>query len=186
MSLVVLVTVGTTRHDALVRAVTHALFVEKLLAECRGVRVVLQHGQSPLPADPPPSIEAHAFIPDLGEYMARLQSICASLVVVGHAGSGTVLDVLRGPLGGAHEDWAAPRLVLVPNTTLQDNHQRELAGALAAMLAATIVQPSGDAGAMAARLAAAVLCRTPLRSLPPPTLSLEAIVANALQPYAEL
>ncbi len=180
MALVVLVTVGTTRHDALVKAVLRSEFLGRLTKEHPGVRIILQHGTYPLPPAPPQCVEAHSFIPSLGTYIAQLASESATLVVVGHAGSGTVLDVLRGPTI-ATEKWSAPRLVVVPNPTLQGDHQNELAGALSAMLVATVVRPSNDVAHTATRLADAVLSGTPMRPLPPPTLSLESIVADVLR-----
>lgn len=48
----------------------------------------------------------------------------AADIVIAHAGSGTILETLRLP--------RPPRLILVPNTTLMDNHQAELSEAIAA------------------------------------------------------
>jgi UDP-N-acetylglucosamine transferase subunit ALG13 len=45
-------------------------------------------------------------------------------VVISHAGSGTILETLRMP------DGTRPNLIVVPNETLMDNHQKELAKAL--------------------------------------------------------
>ncbi|CAO1632290.1 unnamed protein product [Jaminaea pallidilutea] len=43
-------------------------------------------------------------------------------IVIAHAGSGTILETLRLP--------NPPRLIIVPNTSLMDNHQAELAEAI--------------------------------------------------------
>ncbi|CAO1633759.1 unnamed protein product [Parajaminaea phylloscopi] len=43
-------------------------------------------------------------------------------IVIAHAGAGTILETLRLPV--------PPRLILVPNTSLMDNHQAELAEAI--------------------------------------------------------
>lgn len=45
-------------------------------------------------------------------------------VVISHAGSGTILETLR------MDDSSRPRLIVVPNETLMDNHQTQLAKAL--------------------------------------------------------
>lgn len=65
-------------------------------------------------------VELHMFqfAPDLKPYIESAH------VVVSHAGSGTILDTLRAKP-------VAPALVVVPNTSLMDNHQVELAQALA-------------------------------------------------------
>jgi beta-1,4-N-acetylglucosaminyltransferase len=49
----------------------------------------------------------------------------AAEIVISHAGSGTILETLR------LDKVIKPRLVVVPNETLMDNHQTELALALA-------------------------------------------------------
>lgn len=51
-------------------------------------------------------------------------------LVVGHAGAGTVLDVLRGPIGKIGKD-PRPALLIVTNDRLMNGHQSELAEALA-------------------------------------------------------
>lgn len=62
-------------------------------------------------------LQLFQFAPDLKSY------ISAADVVVSHAGSGTILDTLRMRPN-------PPKLVVVPNTSLMDNHQVELADAL--------------------------------------------------------
>lgn len=57
------------------------------------------------------------FAPDLRSYIRSAD------VVISHAGSGTILDTLRMKPN-------TPALVVVPNTSLMDNHQVELAEAL--------------------------------------------------------
>lgn len=63
------------------------------------------------------SVELIDFVDDINT------QIEAADVVVAHAGSGTILETLRLP--------HPPRLILVPNTSLMDNHQAELADAIA-------------------------------------------------------
>ncbi|GAC72791.1 predicted glycosyltransferase [Moesziomyces antarcticus T-34] len=62
-------------------------------------------------------LQLFAFAPDLKSYIESAD------VVISHAGSGTILDTLRVR---PHP----PALVVVPNTSLMDNHQVELAEAL--------------------------------------------------------
>ncbi|SNX82363.1 related to ALG13 - catalytic component of UDP-GlcNAc transferase [Melanopsichium pennsylvanicum] len=57
------------------------------------------------------------FAPDLESYISSAD------IVISHAGSGTILDTLRMQPN-------IPTLVVVPNTSLMDNHQVELAEAL--------------------------------------------------------
>lgn len=64
-------------------------------------------------------IELRDYVPDLRPFLL------SSDVVISHAGSGTILEALRLP------DEVKPKLVVVPNETLMDNHQAELAQALA-------------------------------------------------------
>lgn len=64
------------------------------------------------------NIELIDFVPDLRPHLS------ASDIVISHAGSGTILETLRLPA-------PTPRLIVVPNTTLMDNHQVELADAIA-------------------------------------------------------
>lgn len=64
-------------------------------------------------------IELRDFVSDLRPFLI------SSDIVISHAGSGTILEALRLPL---HQ---RPKLVVVPNETLMDNHQAELANALA-------------------------------------------------------
>lgn len=62
-------------------------------------------------------LQLFQFAPDLKSY------ISAADLVVSHAGSGTILDALRMRPN-------PPKLVVVPNTSLMDNHQVELAEAM--------------------------------------------------------
>ncbi|KIS71068.1 N-acetylglucosaminyldiphosphodolichol N-acetylglucosaminyltransferase catalytic subunit ALG13 [Mycosarcoma maydis] len=62
-------------------------------------------------------LQLFAFAPDLKSYIQSAD------LVISHAGSGTILDTLR-------MRPRPPGLVVVPNTSLMDNHQVELAEAL--------------------------------------------------------
>lgn len=63
---------------------------------------------------------------ELRDYVQDLRPfLLSSDIVISHAGSGTILETLRIPAE------PKPKLVVVPNETLMDNHQAELAQALA-------------------------------------------------------
>jgi beta-1,4-N-acetylglucosaminyltransferase len=125
----VLVTVGTTRFDALVRAVDTPEFAAALLA--RGYRgLVIQAGDGdyrPHRIFPPhctsfrmPSglyIEWFDYAPSLEPYIA------AAKLVISHAGAGSLFEALG---------WGCA-VIAVPNPNLMDDHQRELANKLQAM-----------------------------------------------------
>lgn len=123
----VLVTVGSTRFDALVQAVLSEPVLAALRA--RGYsRLTVQCGNSEFDAngfeqqedglvqttENGIGIVVWKFRPSLEEEYEKAD------LVISHAGSGTILDVLRLPRP----------LIVVPNPTLLDNHQQELADAL--------------------------------------------------------
>jgi beta-1,4-N-acetylglucosaminyltransferase len=113
------VTVGTTRFDALVALVACERFLEVLVA-CGFSSLTIQHGRGPSPtiastASIPVEVECYSLKPSLKDDLERAD------LVIGHAGAGTVLEVLR----------KGKPLVVVPNSTLMGNHQLELAEALA-------------------------------------------------------
>ncbi|KAJ2925232.1 hypothetical protein H1R20_g11883, partial [Candolleomyces eurysporus] len=122
----VFVTIGSTKFDDLVQ---HTLSEEVLLSlKKQGYReLVIQCGNSTFElassvADGSEqkferegiSIECWKFKPTLEAEYDRAD------LVVSHAGSGTILDVLR----------KGKRMIVVPNETLLDNHQKQLAVAL--------------------------------------------------------
>lgn len=109
---VAFVTVGSTQFPELVQAVLHehALSIFKNLGY---TRLIVQHG-SYTPNTPKIeklSIECFAYTNDLAEYI-RIADL-----IISHAGAGTAIEVLR----------ARKKLIMVPNETLLDNHQVELA-----------------------------------------------------------
>ena len=117
----VFVTVGTTEFDALVAAATAPPFLARL--EALGFAWLrLQVGRGAAPRLPAASTVGGAhvswfrFTRDLPGEMARAH------IVVSHAGAGSILEALE----------LKRRLVVVPNGALMDDHQAELAGALAA------------------------------------------------------
>ncbi|KAA1469539.1 glycosyltransferase 28 [Dentipellis sp. KUC8613] len=118
------VTVGSTRFDSLVQAVLSPLVLEEL--QRKGYQqLVVQCGNSHIDGF---GDEETNWAFDKAGVEARMWRFKPSLeedyneadLVISHAGSGTILDVLRkGKL-----------LIVVPNPTLLDNHQEELAEAL--------------------------------------------------------
>ena len=115
----VFVTVGTTRFEKLVNAAlspTALTWMESQGYTC----LVVQYGtgQEPTVPDTRPeslSIQTYKFKPSLDEDMQQAD------LILSHAGAGTVMETLR----------LKKRLVVIINTLLMDNHQTELASAMA-------------------------------------------------------
>ncbi|KAI8616552.1 glycosyl transferase, partial [Chytriomyces sp. MP71] len=110
------VTVGTTRFDALVAAVTNPEFVESL----RGLgftHVTIQHGSSPvnLLSISDINVELFDYAPSIASYLERADA------VITHAGAGSLLESIRNGC----------KAIAVPNASLMHNHQNELAQKLA-------------------------------------------------------
>ncbi|KAF6764761.1 glycosyltransferase 28 [Ephemerocybe angulata] len=120
------VTVGSTKFDDLVQ---HSLKEEVLLSlRNEGyTNLAVQCGNS--------SFEFASVVADGGEHALERAGVSVEVwkfkpsleeefdkadLVISHAGAGTILDVLR----------KGKRLIVVPNETLLDNHQSELAVAL--------------------------------------------------------
>lgn len=148
MGRTIFVTVGTTRFDALSQTIDSGDFQTRAL-ELGYTRIVLQYGWGALSPEKASTVreglvwEAFDFTDRMAEYIAQAD------VVIGHCGSGTVLDVLRGPIFGEMVSVGRrPVLILVPNPSLMDNHQLELAGALveagAAMLSTADIPSLSD------------------------------------------
>jgi beta-1,4-N-acetylglucosaminyltransferase len=124
----VLVTVGTTKFDALVRAVDSEAVADALSA-AGYTALVIQAGAGlyrPHRLFPPNAraarlrsglrVEWFDFAPSLAAHMA------AAELVVTHSGAGSLFEALG----------AGKAVVAVPNADLMDDHQRELAAKLAA------------------------------------------------------
>jgi UDP-N-acetylglucosamine transferase subunit ALG13 len=105
----ILVTVGSTRFDALVEAVDRLAGAGVLPAG----EVLAQRGNGDYQ---PRHIESVAYLPEIHEYYARAE------LVICHGGTGTVFALLR----------AGTPFVPVPNSELQDNHQADLLAQLEA------------------------------------------------------
>lgn len=128
MSRTALLTVGTTEFSALVSAFLAPATLAALSTHAVESALV-QVGNSQLPSGfalgtttvQGLTLELVQFVPDIDLRIAR------AAVVVSHAGAGSVLSVLRPVLlDGA----AAPALVVVPNSSLMDSHQQDLADEL--------------------------------------------------------
>jgi len=125
----VFITVGSTKFDALI----HEILSKPVLNSLRTkgyTDAVIQCGDSQFTNDLNPAsldstelelfdvkINMWRFKPSLREEYARAD------LVISHAGSGTILDVLR----------MGKPLIVVPNASLLDNHQQELADALSGL-----------------------------------------------------
>lgn len=112
-----LVTVGSTQFPALTDYIVHPHTLSSLLA--LGItRITIQHGTHPLPRTRPPhplTVHPITYTRDFSRLLSE------SHFVISHAGSGTVLECLA----------CAKPLIVVVNSTLMDNHQNELATAMA-------------------------------------------------------
>ncbi|KAH8107101.1 glycosyltransferase 28 [Cristinia sonorae] len=121
----VFVTVGSTRFDNLVqRALSDAVLdvlrakgYSKVVVQCGNSefdsKAFKQSGDTWVRRDHG-EVEVWRFKPSLQEDYEQAD------LVISHAGSGTILDVLR----------MRKPLIVIPNETLLDNHQQELASAL--------------------------------------------------------
>lgn len=115
----VFVTVGTTRFDELVQAATSEVAIRWMVSEGY-TSLTVQYGTG----EPPNvdslsnfliSIQTYSFLPSLELDMRRAE------LILSHAGAGTVMEALR----------LEKKLVVVINTRLMNNHQTELAEAMA-------------------------------------------------------
>eukprot|EP00878_Enallax_costatus_P004757 GHUV01005007.1.p1 GENE.GHUV01005007.1~~GHUV01005007.1.p1 ORF type:complete len:184 (+),score=62.05 GHUV01005007.1:120-671(+) len=133
----VFVTVGTTKFEALIRAVDAPQFAAALVAKGYN-RLVIQKGAgaySPTnlvpagstAADHPSGlrVEYFEFSSSLAEY------ITSAALIISHAGSGSIFETLT----------AGKPLIVVPNPLLMDNHQAELGEHLANMKAVVCAAP---------------------------------------------
>ena len=116
---VVFVTVGTTRFDQLVTAVTSEVALGWIKSN-KYTKLVVQYGKGQEPKIPENQtrsglvVETYRFKPSLEQDMNEAD------LIISHAGAGTVMEALR----------LQKLLVVVINTMLMDNHQTELANAM--------------------------------------------------------
>lgn len=111
------VTVGTTKFEALVRAVDSDACLAAL--RTRGfTKVLMQIGHG----EYTPRAEAAGLSIDFYRHNPQYkQDVARADLIISHAGAGSVMDALS----------ARKKLVVVVNTALMDNHQTELAEAMA-------------------------------------------------------
>ncbi|TPX60671.1 undecaprenyldiphospho-muramoylpentapeptide beta-N-acetylglucosaminyltransferase [Powellomyces hirtus] len=115
----VFVTVGTTQFNDLVNMACTLEFLLTLQAEGY-TELIIQHGAGPLPKTPthsPIPVKGFAFKGDLSKEIEN------AALVISHAGAGLILESLS----------AGKPLLVVVNRGLMDNHQMDLAVALAKM-----------------------------------------------------
>lgn len=114
----IFVTVGTTRFDKLVSSLTSKVALEWMEAQSFS-SLTIQYGRGSKPESLQQSssvkIQSYDFRPSLKADMEHAD------LIVSHAGAGTVMEVLR----------MNKKTIVVINTDLMDNHQTELAGAMA-------------------------------------------------------
>jgi len=113
----IFVTVGTTRFDKLIKCVTRPTALSWMRANGY-TDLVIQYGKGikpEIPNDSPIAIRSYSFQSSLDDDMKEAD------LIISHAGAGTVMEALR----------MRKRLVVVINTLLMDNHQAELAHAMA-------------------------------------------------------
>lgn len=123
-----ILTVGSTEFTELACAFLDISTLDALRA--KGITSILaQVGNSTLPADSRVGklvrqgldIEIVNFLPDIES------RISSAAIVVSHAGAGSILSVMRPSV---QEKAGKIQLIVVPNTTLMDSHQQDLANEL--------------------------------------------------------
>ncbi|KAI0306644.1 glycosyl transferase, partial [Multifurca ochricompacta] len=123
----VLVTVGSTKFDALVKAALSQPVLNVLVQKGYS-DIVIQCGSSHVnefgSLDVEGDVHRHGLKIKVWRFKPSLdEEYDAADLVIGHAGSGTILDVLR----------RGKPLIIVPNPTLLDNHQEDMAHAMATL-----------------------------------------------------
>ncbi|GAA5905804.1 N-acetylglucosaminyldiphosphodolichol N-acetylglucosaminyltransferase catalytic subunit ALG13 [Sporobolomyces salmoneus] len=131
MTKTALLTVGSTQFPSLVSAVLSPLFISQLASSLDITTLYAQIGHSSLPDGfsmdkrtvEGVSVEVVRFTNDLEERVGQ------SDLVISHAGAGSILSFLR-PLPNSQstsKKGKQRQLILVPNDTLMDSHQSDLA-----------------------------------------------------------
>lgn len=138
----IFVTVGTTLFEPLVDAVMSEAALQ-WMAHAGYTHLIVQYGKGAKPAlvphDHPPlslMVELYAFKPSLESDMR------AADLILCHAGAGTLMEALQ--LGTDANGCVAKKIVTVINTALMDNHQAEVAHALAAHKLLFVVEQASD------------------------------------------
>jgi beta-1,4-N-acetylglucosaminyltransferase len=126
----IFVTVGTTRFDLLIEMVTKPTALEWMKSNGY-TDLVIQYGKGSEPAIPktaPIKFRTYSFQSSLEKDMMEAD------LIISHAGAGTVMEGLR----------LTKRMVVVINTLLMNNHQTELANAMAKRGHLSVVEKPGD------------------------------------------
>lgn len=123
-----LVTVGTTKFDTLIEAILSEPVLKALII-AGYTEIRLQIGSAPETVREKArllsSSLAHITL-DVFDYKPSLElDIEWADLVISHAGAGTILDVLRGPMS-VKGKLDRPALLIVSNDTLMNQHQSEL------------------------------------------------------------
>ncbi|MES1912103.1 MAG: hypothetical protein MHM6MM_004435 [Cercozoa sp. M6MM] len=130
------ITVGTTKFDDLVRALDEGaeVFVSAIVGY--GIdELIIQHGASERPSRLVSEATRQSLRVTCFDYDSRVpEMLSTATLVVCHAGAGTLLETLRAP--------TRPHCVCVVNTTLQNNHQTELADTLSESNHVVSLEPS--------------------------------------------
>jgi len=108
----VVVTVGTTRFDDLINTILTPEILSTLSA-LNTTTLFIQHGASPLPHLPSTQIK----IETLKYTTSMTREIQRAELIITHAGTGTILNALQ----------ENKKIVVVPNNTLMDGHQTQIA-----------------------------------------------------------
>lgn len=127
--MLVFVTVGSTRFDALVQAAVSEQVLDAL--HKKGYkRIVIQRGNSDFRREAGSNgedlvvFEKNGLEVETWKFKSSVQSeVERADLVVSHAGAGTILDTLR----------QGKPMIVVPNPTLLDDHQEELSSRLDAL-----------------------------------------------------
>lgn len=119
----VVVTVGSTRFAELTDRVVSTEFIEAL--KHAGVQhVTIQHGDQELPKSAKELRKISGMKFKTFQYLPEMDNVISSAdLVISHAGAGTILCAIRGGV----------KLIVVPNRSLMDDHQAQLASHLASL-----------------------------------------------------
>ncbi|GAA5964983.1 hypothetical protein JCM3765_004816 [Sporobolomyces pararoseus] len=165
MSNTCLLTVGSTQFPFLVSALLSPRLISTLASSLNIKAVYAQIGHSALPTGfsigiqriEGVQVEITRFANDLEERVG------GSDLVISHAGAGSILSFLRPPLPSSSSSKSKERrLILVPNDTLMDSHQSDLADEMEKKGWATICRDSHNLLATIADLAASQMKNPPL------------------------
>ncbi|KAH8829678.1 glycosyltransferase family 1 protein [Flagelloscypha sp. PMI_526] len=123
-----LFTVGSTQFDELVKIAVSQSTLDTL-HQCGYTSVTVQAGASKVPPHESTlqmQVDAWGLKPSMKEEYEKAD------LIVSHGGAGTILEVLR----------LNKPLIVVPNPTLLDNHQEDLASALSELGHLFVASPS--------------------------------------------